>query len=436
MRRRRNIYVFFFVLISIFVLGIGYAAISNVNLIVNGAGSVVATQSNFNVKFLDIEGYRPSISPGSPNTVSVIDDTYATFNISTPNKKNDTVEVTLKVKNESNGVGARISLNLFNSDTEYFLVTENIADNILQAGDVTNVVVTVKMLKTPIQSDVSASITARLVAEPIENTSATGGDELEVSSPSFADDDWDIIAARVRNGSDDIYKVGDTKTVTIGGNNYTVRIANKSTNANCGDENTSYSQTACGFVVEFVDGVTRLRMHDNYSIEGGYPATDVYDYLKNTLFDQLPSALQNAIKPTRVISGYGCLSGYNDRYRTCGTPDNNGQNYSTTDKLYLLSPYEVYGEDLNGNNYRDTVVNKTTQLDYYFQKGVVNSSYNQESRIANLDQTVKNYNGSASAYLLRTPIADYYFYYIGTDGSMASIQTDSYRTIAPAFRIG
>ena len=409
---------------------------SNVNLIVNGTGSITATQSNFNVKFLDIDGYRPTISPGSPNTVSVIDDTYATFNISSPTKKNDTVVVTLKVKNESNGVGVRISLNLSNSDSEYFLVTENIADNVLQAGDVTTVTVIVKMLKTPIQNDVSASITARLVVEPIENSTATLGEELEISSPSFADDDWDTIAMRVRNGSDDIYKVGDTKTVTIGGNNYTVRIANKSTNENCGDENTSYSQTAYGFVVEFVDGISRLRMHDNYSIEGGYLATDVYDYLKNTVFDQLPVALQNAIIPTRVISGYGCLSGYNDRYHTCSNPDNNGENYSTTDKLYLLSAYELFGPDLNGKNYYDTFFNKTTQLDYYYQKGVANSSYGLDSGIANLNQTVKKYNGSLSEYWIRTPVGGYYFEYISTAGSLLSIQSSSYRTVAPAFRIG
>ena len=116
MRRVKQLNIFIFILIGFIVLGVGYAAINNVNLIINGTGSVTATQSNFDVRFLDIDGHRPSILPGSPNTVNVLNDAIATFDVSTLSKKGDTATATIDVKNESNGVGARIGLNLTNSN--------------------------------------------------------------------------------------------------------------------------------------------------------------------------------------------------------------------------------------------------------------------------------------------------------------------------------
>ena len=174
MRRKKSLNLFLFVLIGFITLGIGYAAISNISLTINGTGSITATQSNFDVRFLDVTGHEPSITPGSPNTVSVLGNTEATFDVSTLSKKGDTAVATIDVKNNSNGIGAEISLELTNSNETYFKVTEHIADAILQANDITTVTVTIEMLKTPISADEVTSITARLIAEPVENTSATG----------------------------------------------------------------------------------------------------------------------------------------------------------------------------------------------------------------------------------------------------------------------
>ena len=92
---------------------------------------------------------------------------------------------------------------------------------------------------------------------------------------SFSEDSWDTIAANVRAGNLSKYNVGDTKEIALtgftneekdeSGNNivtYTIRIANKT---NTGDVCTkeylekedgtkeTYSKTACGLVIEFVD---------------------------------------------------------------------------------------------------------------------------------------------------------------------------------------
>ena len=242
------------------------------------------------------------------------------------------------------------------------------------------------MIKTPITDSVSTSITASLTASPLEDAEATGGSsasKVAGEPESFSTDSWATIQKAVQNNNTSVYNVGDTKSVTINGTDYRVRIANKTTNANC--SNANYSQTACGFVVEFVDIVKQRAMNSTDTNVGGYPATLVYDYLKNTLYGQLPSDLQAAIKPTRV---------------------------------YLLSSVEVFGS----GGY-DVGEGTTTQLEYY------NNSSNSK---------IKQYNSSNSSWWLRsaTSSCNYAFRHVMTNGTLTNSHPGSTFGVAPAFRIG
>ena len=151
-------------------------------------------------------------------------------------------------------------------------------------------------------------------------------------------------------------------------------------------------------------------MRDTNTNVSGYPATLVYDYLKNTLYSQLPSDLQTVIKPTRVISGYG---------------SNDSTNFTTTDKLYLLSSEEVYGIDDGGNHFYDNSNNGVTYS---------TSSWNG----TNLDKAIKQYNSSNTWWWLRPAYSDAsdYFAFVGNYGYW--LYNIAYYTygVAPAFRIG
>ena len=94
---------------------------------------------------------------------------------------------------------------------------------------------------------------------------------------SFANDSWATIANNVRNGLGYKYKVGDTKKVSIGGTNYTVRVANNTTPTECNDSN--FSQTACGFVVEFADIVENRKMNSTNTNVGGWESSEMRKYL-------------------------------------------------------------------------------------------------------------------------------------------------------------
>ena len=424
--RRRNIYIVLFILISIIVLGIGYAAIGNINLIANGSLSAIADQSNFDVKFLSTGVNAPTIQGSPTNSVTVTSNTTASFNVLSLVEKDDSVTAILKVKNESNNVGARISLNLSNSNSEYFKVTEHVDDTELQVGDITTVTVTVKMIKTAFENNQATNITATLIVSPIDDSTAVGNSSAQKVVPgpvSFATDSWETIQSAVQDDDTSVYNIGDTKEVTINGVDYTVRLANKTTGEHCGDNDTAYSQTACGFVVEFVDIITKVKMQNTYTNVGGYPATLVYDYLDNTLFGQLPLDLQTAIKPTRVISGHG----------DNGT---DSANFTTTDNLYLLSPEEVYGTDLGGMNHYDAAYGTSHQLEYYSNNSVTwnTTIYNG----TNYDKAIKQYNSSNYWWWLRAAYSNYsyYFRYVDNGGNLSGNDASDTNGVAPAFRIG
>ena len=401
---KKHLKILIFTLIAIVTLGIGYAGITAINLVINGDATASVNQENFKVHFTQALAISGSTGASGTSTIDSQDDTKATFDVTGLTKVGDYAEAVYTVRNDSNGVGAEISLSVSNSNSEYFKVTETILDNKLQAGEETTAKVKVEMIKTPITDSVSTSITATLTASPLEDAEATGGSpasKVAGDPESFSTDSWATIQKAVQNNNTSAYNVGDTKKVTINGTDYTVRIANKSTAQNC--SNTEYSQTACGFVVEFVDIITTMKMRDTNTNVGGYPATLVYDYLKNTLYGQLPSDLQAAIKPTRVISGHG---------------SNDSTNFTSTDNLYLLSGVEVFGSD----GY-DTAAGTTTQLEYY------NNSSNSK---------IKQYNSSDSWWWLRLARSSDKSFFRSVTGHGDLSGSNAYTTsgVAPAFRIG
>ena len=237
---------------------------------------------------------------------------------------------------------------------------------------------------------------------------------------SFAEDTWETIA---ENTSTDVYNVGDTKEVLIGNQPYTVRIANKSTPAKCNE--TDFSQTACGFVVEFVDIVGTRQMNPsgehngtNYQYGwnvGGWPASEMSTYANGAFFNSLPKDLRNVIKDTKVISGHG---------------SDDTSNFTSTDKIYLLSAHEVW-EDGTSNQVStsDTAYNNTRQLDYYKSKGVTTNSYSGAK---------KKYNGLASDWWLRAAYSnsDSRFLRVSLDGAWLYNSGATTLGFAPAFRIG
>ena len=228
---------------------------------------------------------------------------------------------------------------------------------------------------------------------------------------SFAEDTWETIA---ENTSSDVYNVGDTRKVLIGNNSYTVRIANKSTPTECNDSN--FSQTACGFVVEFADIVENRQMNSTNTNVGGWEASEMRTYANGAFFNNLPEDLRNVIIETKVVSGHGSTTGET--------------NFTSTDKIYLLSSHEVW-EDGTSNQVStyDSAWDKTRQLDYYANLGVTTSNYS---------GAIKKNNGLNSYWWLRAASSNgnNYFLNVNNNGNWYRYGARSGDGFAPAFRIG
>ena len=240
----------------------------------------------------------------------------------------------------------------------------------------------------------------------------SGGGEVP-PAVSFATDSWSTIAANVKAGNMSVYNVGDTKEVEITGyGTFTVRIANKSTPSEC---NTSgFSGTACGFVVEFVDVITTHSMNSTNTNVGGWPASAMRSFVNDTIYNALPEDLRNVIADTYVVSSHG---------------SSDSTNFTSTDKLYLLSTKEVWGKSGTSNTVDyDTAEAETRQLDYYKSIGVTTSNYSGAK---------KNYQGTASNWWVRSAVSNNgnRFYIVHTGGDWYDYSAHITSGVAPAFRL-
>ena len=240
----------------------------------------------------------------------------------------------------------------------------------------------------------------------------------EYKAPDFATDSWEAIIAKVKAGNGSEYAVGSTKEVDLGTTygTHTLRVANTSTPSEC--SGTGFSQTACGFVLEFADIITNNKMNDTNTNAGGWPSTSMRTFVNNDIYNALSDEIKNAIIDTTVVSGFG--------------PDDTA-NFTSTDKLYLLAPGEVYSDwktiTINGEPLYDTAKNLTRTLDYYKNLGVttINSS------------GAGKKNGTYDSYWwLRTAtaITGSYFYDVSNNGDWSNYDANYTGGVAPAFRLG
>ena len=165
------------VILVVILLAIGYAAISNQTLTINGTATAVASDSNFNVIFSAVG--TPDVIAGTTTTATAtgtIDTTdstgrTATITIDGFTKIGDAITVPYTISNESvDDVGAKItSIQIQNSNEDYFnvVVSPRESEDVISSGDSRVEDITVACIQTPIASDQSATITVTFTAEPV-----------------------------------------------------------------------------------------------------------------------------------------------------------------------------------------------------------------------------------------------------------------------------
>ena len=454
-KKRKNTYkIFFLILVG---MTVGFAAINTTLQLI---GTLNISKTTWNIHW-----DNPTKTGGVAATTEVKlkdgDNTTVEYQVDLKNP-GDYYEFTVDAKNEGtiDGMITGISNKVYENSVEVtkpdyldFTVTyaddKVIANNhLLAAGKKETYKVKVQY-KSGLAADQLPTQTRNLkftfqvtYMQADENATTVGNEAY------FATDSWDDIVSAYKRGKttqlQQDMENGTTREVQLDLDNdgtadktAYLRIANLSTPAEC--ETEGFSETACGLVLEFTDIITTHRMnpYDNSGDSngdgnrGGWEYSDMRAYLNSTTYaagsvdystsgilNSLPSDLRNKIINTEVVSGYG----YND-----------SANFTTTDKLYLLSPHEVW-EDVDGNtsngiDYYDKSYSYTRQLDYYKAKGVTTSNYSEAIK--------KNLSGSNYYWWLRSAYSGHNsnFFDVGSSGNWNYYYSGSTIGVAPAFRI-
>ena len=459
MRRKNNL--FLLLILLLLGIGLGYALLSQ-DLTVNGTTKVKG--NNWSIYFDNIQVTTGSVSLSEGDQDADLaenSDTVVEYTI-TLNQPGDFYEFTVDAVNDGTVdamIGEIISklnntvistTNPVPSYLDYSVTYEDgipIAVNHLLAANSTE---TYKV-RVEFKRDIENS---ELPTTDQTNSFSFGVSYVQSDSNAvpvyhpvdFSTDSWETVIGAIKSGNTSAYHVGDTKTVELGNSlgTHILRIANTSTPAEC--STTGFSQTACGFVLEFADIITTHNMnpageykgvqYDNGWNVDGWPVSSMYAYLNDendstSIINSLPEVLRNAIIDTTVVSGHGRTSGET--------------NFTSTDKLYLLSTHEVW-EDVDGNtssglDYYDTAYNNTRQLDYYANLGITMGAYNNStsSYDGNYSGAIKKYNGSSPQWWLRSAnsitITTDNFYDVFTDGGRNWNPANLTLGVSPAFRI-
>ncbi|MBQ3307868.1 MAG: hypothetical protein IJG68_06745 [Bacilli bacterium] len=439
-KSRKQFLTFALVLIMLSV-GVIYAFLQ-ANLSIEGTTKI---QSNtWDIHFTNIQVATGSVSINTENDeqgATIVDDTEVSFAVSL-NEIGSFYEFTVDVYNAGTIDGMIGSITSKINDTtittlpaylnyivEYSDGFEIEKNQVLEAGSRETI-----RIKLEVKPDVNVedlpSQNEDLYFDFTLGYSQRDANSIPVRVPpeSFATDSWKTITWAVENNNTSQYHVGDTKTIDLGTTlgTHTVRIANMSTPSEC--ETTGFSQTACGFVIEFADIITthnmNLTANGTTTIGdgnvGGWPASSMRTYVNADIYNALPVELRKYIIDTTVVSGHGSTAGE--------------VNFISTDRLYLLSPHEVW-EDVDGNvnagiDYRDTSYNNTRQLDYYAGLNVTTSSYSRAIK--------KDLSETATIWWLRSAYSGntVVFSDVIGDGSWNYDTAITTRGVSPAFRIG
>ena len=170
-------------LVAIILVAVAYAAITNVELNINGVGSAQAKQENFKVEFIG----TPSTSGKGTTTATINSDdkTQGSVNVTGLTAKGDEAVATYTVKNLSSDISADLTADATSSNQTYFEVICSLEKTTLKAQEETTLKVTVRLLKTPIdetKEDLNSDIDVTLTAEPKQPGEEANGGSTSVSS--------------------------------------------------------------------------------------------------------------------------------------------------------------------------------------------------------------------------------------------------------------
>lgn len=164
------------VIVAVLMLGIGYAAITNITLDIQGNATAVGNQANFVVGFTGTPTTKittavtpTGVTPEASATIDGNDETQATINVTNLTAKGDTVVAIYTVKNSSADLAAELSTSTTSTNTDYTVISK-LDKNYIKPNEVATVTVTIVLDKTPINANITEAIGVKVEAKPIQQS--------------------------------------------------------------------------------------------------------------------------------------------------------------------------------------------------------------------------------------------------------------------------
>ena len=166
--RKKKGLVIVLLLIAVLVLGVGYAAITDVTLHITGQAAATSDDENFDVNFVGTPTFsKIGASAGATVNAAISDVHDATIQVSGLKKVGDYVTATYDIKNVSpEEVTAALSASVSNSNTQYFSVDYVFGQTTLAKDAETTITITVTLEKVVVTTDQTATIDVTLTATP------------------------------------------------------------------------------------------------------------------------------------------------------------------------------------------------------------------------------------------------------------------------------
>lgn len=153
------------IVVGTILMGIGYAAVQNITLNISGTVAADPNQANFKVRFARTPA--PTVSDSTYATAGITDDHNATINVSGLTAKDQSITATYTIENASADLSADLAISATNTNTEYFEISSQLAKTSLKAAETTTVTLTVKLIKTPLES-VSSTVGVQMLAMAVQ----------------------------------------------------------------------------------------------------------------------------------------------------------------------------------------------------------------------------------------------------------------------------
>ena len=259
--KRSFLFVILFLILATF--SIGYAYLTT-NLDIDGTSHI--TGSTWDVHFANIVEDQASVTATTPATIT--NDTTIDFSVDLKNP-GDVYTFTADIVNAGT-LNAKIdsitlSPELTTAQQEYLTYEVKYSNGfaiepnqLLEQGTTKNIKVSFQyknLQDFSLYPEDDQNLTISISITYVQ------ADDNAVSVPgNFETDSWETIIETVQSGHGDFYQPGDTKEIDLGTLGvHPLRVSNTSTPEECAT--TGFSQTACGFVLEFADIVMKRNYH-------------------------------------------------------------------------------------------------------------------------------------------------------------------------------